>query len=367
VAINHWGAFFYWFMWLHTQRTMIGMAGVNGISDGSIPKEMAPRNRLFDVMRLFLALEVFLIVHEGARLGAAVADLWCPLQPVPCFLAISGFLVLQSLERTNTYLQFAKKRLLRVMPALVVSLVLYIVLFGPATFKANMIVYLTAGLVVPTKGFKNGPLWSLSVEEVAYVAMAIIFAAGWYRRRWPIFLVAAALWIAVLIAPVNEVTGRYLPVLLAFPVGSLIYLYRDKLSCVNPWITVALGAFAIAHPIWGWHAHWLKATLPIMQPALVVAFCAFGPKIKIPAFPDISYGIYIYHMAVIQWCAISAPELDAWQHLAILVALCLVSWYLIEKPMLNLKEQPLRYRQRNHEPLDANTVSVLAPAENANI
>jgi peptidoglycan/LPS O-acetylase OafA/YrhL len=57
--------------------------------------------------------------------------------------------------------------------------------------------------------------------------------------------------------------------------------------------------------------------------------------------PDISYGVYIYHMLLIMWIrdnydVVSLPQMLL--HVSILlIPLSLFSWHLIEKPALKLK------------------------------
>jgi len=301
----------------------------------------AARFPLFDVMRLILALEVFLILHEPTKTFLIEGHVWTPFPPVPCFLAISGFLVLRSLERVGNYRDFIKRRALRIVPALIASLLLYVILFGPSTIVANLIVYGTAGFVVPQKGFRNGALWSLTVEEAEYVLMAVMFALGAYKQKWPIWIwLAAMIALRAAVSGNPDLYGRYMPVLIAFPAGSLVYIYRDKVARVNPWIITALLVAAVVHPWWGYHFRELANSLIAITPALVVAFCAFGPSFPIPKFPDLSYSIYIYHLPVIQWFGLRVPDAGTPVHFAVVIVLSIVSWYAIEAPALRLKEKP---------------------------
>src|SRR5689334_5789233 len=133
------------------------------------------RYPLFDYLRLFLALEVVMIHFQAFR---GSHEFGAPINPVPAFLAISGFLVLQSFENSPSWGRFAWKRFCRIIPAFVASLAVIGLLFGGRQVFLTVREWATLGLV---HGSINGPVWSLMAEEIAYVILAVLSLSGAYR------------------------------------------------------------------------------------------------------------------------------------------------------------------------------------------
>jgi len=153
-------------------------------ADGS-PK----RDNFVDYARLGLALSVCLY-HTRATYHLwpqGYSVVWA----VPAFLALSGWYVLHSYEWSATWREFIRKRVVRVVPAFVASLAL---VASMVSVWPTLISYGSLGLIQP-KGWTNIPVWSFSVEEVAYGLLAVLFVIGAYRRVWPI-CIAFALWVA---------------------------------------------------------------------------------------------------------------------------------------------------------------------------
>jgi|GEM_PF-4308144 peptidoglycan/LPS O-acetylase OafA/YrhL len=97
----------------------------------------------FDLFRLLLAVEVA-FVHMWAEIDPNFG--WPGyVMAVPAFLAISGFLVLQSYSESGCWRVFITKRILRIIPALLVSFVLCLILFGPDMVKESFFVWISGG------------------------------------------------------------------------------------------------------------------------------------------------------------------------------------------------------------------------------
>jgi peptidoglycan/LPS O-acetylase OafA/YrhL len=60
---------------------------------------------------------------------------------------------------------------------------------------------------------------------------------------------------------------------------------------------------------------------------------------------DISYGLYLWHMIVIN-ALVELGLLGAWRHVALAAVLAvlaaMLSWRLVERPALSLKRRPVR-------------------------
>lgn len=299
--------------------------------------EMEKRYPNLDILRLLLALEV-VIAHVWNELDSNFD--WNPwVMAVPAFLGISGFLVLKSFSESGSWKDFAKKRFLRIVPALLVSFALSYALVGPQFAMNSMITWLTGGLVTLEKA-SNLPLWSLLWEEIAYATLAILWLCGAYKRVawiWALFFASTAFVIFSTRYTAYVHTVALLPA--AFFCGNLMYLYRRQLTRVNAWLPwVALIIVLVSKPM-------IRDYLPL-PPAMFQAFFIVwagiaGKPLITFRFPDLSYGAYIYHFPVmiyvIYFLGYSSPLAGSLVIAALLASICIVSWYAIEKPALKLK------------------------------
>lgn len=303
-----------------------------------MPSERYPN---FDLARLLLASQVFI---DHASFIAGHGPLFRSfIEPVPGFLAVSGFLVLKSLERSTSVSEFFAKRVLRVAPALLVSLLLAGLLFGPAFALNSTLVWATGGLF-HLDGPANGPLWSLLWEEIAYGSLVALWLLGAYKRPvWVLLMIAGAVainWWQWDLTPHNK-TILLLPV--AFLVGNLMYLCRETLLRCDPF-TPYVALFAVLQFRFSPDADMFGASaLTVAQSFAVIWVSMAGKPLVQVKFPDISYGLYIYHWPIAAFLfesglATSLPGLLI-ASTAVLVPFTLASWFLVEKPALRLKRR----------------------------
>jgi peptidoglycan/LPS O-acetylase OafA/YrhL len=293
----------------------------------------------FDILRLLLAVEV-VFVH-----------VWSIVDPnfnwpgfvmaVPAFLAISGFLVLQSYSESGSWTVFIKKRILRIIPALLVSFLLCYTLLGKDYMWNSILTWLTGGIYKSSES-TNVPLWSLAWEELVYILLAILWLLGAYKKPiwiWLLWIVSIVIvWIG---ANLDSQTRIILFLGPAFFTGNLMYIYRDFFLGVNrliPWIFfyfMLQWRFVPDAQLFG------GASLLLFQAFAVVWVGMAGAKIIPFKFPDLSYGIYIYHFPIILFLAAKYHPATLFDLgilvVAILIPFSLASWYLIEKPALRFK------------------------------
>ncbi|TPG50201.1 acyltransferase [Rhodanobacter glycinis] len=307
-------------------------------------QEINRRYPNFDLMRLLLAAEV-VFVHAAYYINNAFA--WAGfIMAVPAFLAISGFLVLKSYEESGSWSFFLKKRGLRLLPALAVSMVLCFLLFDAFAVKNSLLNYLSGGIYT-LEGAANAPLWSLAWEELAYFCLALLWMAGAYRNR-------ISIWLLLLASMIVVHGGRHLPghvqIILflgpAFFIGNLMYLYRDVLLRVHPvipWVLFLAVCFNAYIP----GVHGIVDIYPLVFQSFSIVWVGMAGFRAIPfKFPDISYGLYIYHFPLVLFIVrhnLATTYVGMATYLIPpLVMICVASWYLIEKPALRLKNVPLR-------------------------
>ncbi len=300
----------------------------------------------FDYLRLFLALDVLFIHWQASNWGTPLR--WSPLvDPVPCFVALSGLLIPDSFRASKNWQHFAWKRMIRVYPAFLCCLVLVLALFGSHALWPTLLVYLTVGLIEP-KGQVNGVLWSLMLEEILY---------GWHVISRLTKLWGTPIAVLCLIASMcvwypeqhNLAWSNITRTSAAFFAANIAYRNLAALDKVSPlWF---VGAFALTRipvhafigftPLDGFIARSISmALIPIGPVGLVLAVRAI-PQIRFQ-IPDVSYGVYLYHgvilLAALHYCRTN-PALQMEITLPATLALSAASCYLVERPALKLKNR----------------------------
>jgi peptidoglycan/LPS O-acetylase OafA/YrhL len=299
--------------------------------------ELAPRNNL-DFIRTLLALGV-LSYHTFQVIGIDYPQLpW-----VLSFIAISGFLITDSMYRSAGYMHFAWKRILRVGPAFLLSLVLVAALGG--SVPGALLDWLSLGYR-PTNA--NPPLWSLSVEEVLYFSLAVWFALGMYktpgRAMWGLCAIYFLASFASGFVPAAAVPIFYVTV--AFVCGSFLYTAKDLI----PW-TVAGGLICLAAAMWLRNYSTVTGVTFALFIGPLVAYAMVTMAFHTPPIfarykaliGDPSLGIYVYHFPVLMWLkghgVLGFALYPA--TLALTVALALVSWHAVEKLALSKRMKSL--------------------------
>jgi peptidoglycan/LPS O-acetylase OafA/YrhL len=123
-----------------------------------------------------------------------------------------------------------------------------------------------------------------------------------------------------------------------FLFGMFFYMNRDRVPLSIPFAAALLALIAILHKVPDITNFYLPAV------AYVVLVLAYHPKLYFAAFTrlgDYSYGLYIYAFPTQQWIAyhfkgIRPVPLFLLAYPCIL-AIAVLSWKFIEKPMLALK------------------------------
>ena len=295
-------------------------------------------------MRLIAALLVvvshtFPLAGQPAFRISGVEDLGA--LGVSIFFVISGFLVTGSyLRDPKTYLA---KRLLRIEPGLIASLVVTVAALGLLTTapaaeywpKAGLYVlrnallypatYELPGLfqAVPVAGVVNGVLWTLRLEFSFYLVLMLVRG----RLPWVMGLATgcAVLWLVMTFSQPDWAVERASRI--AFLVGrnGLLFFAGAALQISQARIPLWMGAVsAVAFPFVG----------PLALPAAVIGLSRAG---KLPA--DLSYGIYIYAFPIQQVLA-AYGQLNLATAVLSVLPFAAASWVLVEKPAMALKPGP---------------------------
>jgi peptidoglycan/LPS O-acetylase OafA/YrhL len=340
-------------------------------TEGPVLADLARgRNNNFNLLRVILASVV--LVHHGFVLtGNAVAGTNILTRIVHSlgeigvdgFFVVSGFLVTRSLLARHDVGAFAAARILRIYPGLWVMLILTTTamaalstlpvgqyLASPDT-RAYFIHNATAFFITfnlpgvfagQPNDAVNGSLWSLKYELLCYVGVAATGLLGVARKHWPFVLATAAcaaLFLLIRGEP-NYFVGLFRRLGLVFGLGAIAAAYAPQIR-LKLGIAAALWALAllvdrtILSPI--------ALSIAYAYSLLWLAYVPGGVIRKWNSLPDISYGLYIYAFPVQQTLIATGLAttplrnmLCAW---AIVGTLATLSWYVVEKPALELKDR----------------------------
>jgi peptidoglycan/LPS O-acetylase OafA/YrhL len=355
---------------------------------------------------IYLHAVVFLDI-EGRGYLSVLHYIAAIFPGVPIFFVISGFLVSQSYENSRNVRRYARKRALRIFPALWVCFVVTIILLGAFvtlerftslnvtlageaflrswSFPIWTVSQLTVGQFFSPAalagfgvGNTNPSLWTIPIEIGFYFLVPLMYSliiTRWRQAASSAVLVGVALlsflvWylgpfisfgvavgrdeltadVPTMPTAASILTQTPLPHLYWFISGVLLWRHfgiigrfvRDRVllwsSCY------ALLAYA---PVW-FEAEWMRATfgyqlaraVGLAMWSLSFAMSFRGASHRLLRGLDLSYGLYLFHMLIIN----SLVELElggesAWILLvyAVSAVLALLSWKLVEEPVLARK------------------------------
>lgn len=330
-----------------------------------------------DALRLVSALAV-VVGHSFTLTGIDPAPrvLGIPIHSLGlyAFFAISGYLIATSWHRNPALVPFLINRILRILPALLVVVVVTVVFIGPAVtsletaqYIRSEVVYryllnlvLTAQYELPgvfESGHRssavNGVLWTLGLEFICYLVVAVIGLLFRTRSTWG-YLVFGVIAVGFTFMP-GEVPGSTWmgpagTTWVFFAVGAL--LSRVPAS----WLTVKV--LLIVVPLW------IATAMLVPGLALVVAWLAL-PLVMITVgrastpgarragrFGDLSYGMYLWGFLVQQLVIEQFGVLPWLENIVVVVlptaVIALLSWHLFEKRALAHKRHRVSTR-----PLDS--------------
>ncbi|MCX7086643.1 MAG: acyltransferase [Methylococcales bacterium] len=343
-------------------------------------------NNNLNALRM-IAASLVLYGHSFVFLGlpAPLFLSWAPLGSLGVFIffTISGYLITQSWQNDPHLGRFFIRRALRIVPGLIVCILLSIFVLCPIFttltlndyFKSdftwgylhNIALYITyylPGVFAENRvpNAVNGSLWSLPIEFLMYIIVAII---GFLRGNKWVFLMLTITFVfttyfwaqrteQMLIMYASDlrqafICGTY------FWVGATFYLFNIKrFFSLSTALLACIGLLCLER--------WVP-TLSIMTwlllPITVLAFGLDKNQLlsRLTNSGDYSYGIYIYAFPIQQAVVYLYPNLPFEIYLPICFTLAFVcailSWHLIERPALALKPR----RPSSNNDLSSDTMS----------
>ncbi len=358
--------------------------------------ERKPGN-CFDLIRLLAAVSV--VFAHGIRhfdapfLGIpAGTDLFHEgVEGVRIFFVLSGMLVFHSavrcLESKRPIRSFFANRFLRVGPAIyayaIVATILFIALgaltmsqIGSKTYLAWFAsTFALLPLYFPPEhrhigvGVLNGSLWTIPVEVSFYLivpALAWLYKSGRERAMWVLLSVVILAGVAAQVflwkshpdwfsstanPPVwfKFFIVSLLPWLPWFALGIVWYRFWDRVPQGIFWflgsvVLYGVLSYGVFNPAFQkLEAYHLLYALPLSYAVVWIGNHAFKGLRDISKLGDLSYGVYVWHMVIINAMLFLGWK-DTWPKAALvptaLVATLItawLSWWLIEKPALSRK------------------------------
>lgn len=339
---------------------------------------MEYRNNNFDFLRLIFASFV-IITHSYPLSGINECDYLCQLTNgqislsyigVKGFFVISGYLIFQSLLRSNNIIDYFWKRVVRLYPALFVVLLLTVLLL-PFVYQSNVpyfenesiLSYIPKNLSLykiqftidgvfennPYKSSINGSLWTIAYEFTMYIMLSLLIM--FRRNKIALQTTLSLLFICLLIGNIfffeqsklfrNVLAGENLLDLgLFFVSGSLLAAVNIENFNRKKELLFFISIILLISVYFEFYNYSKYISLPILF--ILFGLCpikyisTIGNKIG-----DLSYGIYIYGFPV-QQTLMHYFNLNYLQlmfyGLIISSIFAYFSWHLVEKNALKLKK-----------------------------
>ncbi|MBS4213120.1 acyltransferase family protein [Neobacillus rhizophilus] len=285
---------------------------------------------------------------------------------VSIFFVISGFLITQSFERSKSPISYFKARFLRIFPGLIFVVFLSIFLLGPIFTDLSLKDYFTArdtyeylstislywiqydlpGVfqtnVWPTA--INGSLWTLWYEFFFYIVVAVLGVTRLLNKRIVLF-------VFILNAGLHffNKDDLYYDLFRYFSSGMLFYLFRKQIK-LNGTIAILSFIILLLAPSFGY----FESAFSIFG-AYLIFYLGYEAKLGMHNFSkygDFSYGIYIYAFPIQQIMVHLfnnklSPLEDFFLSLPFTLIFAFISWHLIEKNALKLKNFSLNTEKKS--------------------
>lgn len=312
----------------------------------------------------FLLATVVVLAHSFYVLG--VKGVHVGTMAVLGFFGISGFLVTQSWLRKPVAVDFFRKRILRIYPAFAaVVLFDYLVVAPLATgrglrFLARVEPLQVLREIVTLQHMNipgvfedhavravNGSLWSIPYEFLCYILLVVFGLLGVVHRRGLLLGITALVWVVYALAPllvpgVGRTFDVVLPFVLSFLVGAVLFVYRERVVASPARIAIVVGLLI------GTMGH--RALFAMVWPVglpYVLLWVSRHPRVPFQGWGrpgDFSYGLYLFAFPIQQLLVDvggrgTRPLPLFFASMLLTVPVAMLSWFLIERPFLRLKER----------------------------
>lgn len=336
----------------------------------------------FNLIRIFAAFQVAFahsVSHLEIKLPAGF-EILSLFPGVPIFFTVSGFLISNSFYRNPNWKEYSINRIVRIFPGLwVCFIILLIGLFitGVLNTESLFSSYFWRWVIAQVSFFQfytpdflrswgvgtpNGSLWTIPVEIQFYIFLPFIYFINkrLTQKQWLVFSLFLVITVICLnyfyqtldptlvLAKIYHVTLA--PFLAYFLLGYFAFIFWEN---IRFWVEGKFLIWAIIYGIYiglfffkfglyngsyypnlfGWISNVILSLL-----VLSAAFTNVSLSDKVLKGNDLSYGIYLYHMVVVNvMIDLKVENNKLFFALSITCLLAFISWKLVEKPCLSLK------------------------------
>ena len=279
------------------------------------------------LIRIIAACQVMLghiIEHLELPIDDTPLRLVYFIRGVPVFFVISGFLIWFSIERSQSYRQYLEKRFWRIYPelwvAVIIEIIILVMLYNGWELKELLLFAFGQGTIfqfyTPDSlrgygvGTPNGALWTIGVMIQFYIIAWFVHKL--MHKRKPTTWVAGFLAAFLISAGGTYITKHYLDIEIAsklydqtfikyfwlFYIGMFVAEYKTSAIPVlqKYWYVLLIAAFLFFWTGWDLFSGYFLLWSLFMTLGLI-GFAYRFPRFAIA--PDISYGLFLYHMIVV--------------------------------------------------------------------
>jgi peptidoglycan/LPS O-acetylase OafA/YrhL len=324
----------------------------------------------FGALRLLFAVLVILAhapeMIDGDRSRELLTRVFGTLSlgevAVDGFFLVSGYLITASYRAKRSFRDFVLRRARRIYPAFVVASLLCIAVVAPlaggdlaAVSPLQTLLRLSLLLMPVVPGafadlpypLLNGAMWTIPCEFGCYLLLGLVGTARAFRRRGRYLALLAGLGALLalrgLCLPVGQPgdalgsLSEMIRLTFVFACGGAFRLFADRIAYTRRGAAVAAGLLlplmfsrALAEPAFA-----------ILGGYLIFWYAfAVRPNVlsRATAQVDPSYGLYLYAWPLQSLLIARVPGISPWTvavlALAGAIPLGILSWYLVERPML---------------------------------
>lgn len=313
------------------------------------------KRNCLNLFRLLAAIEVLYwhtIKHLELDKLPVFTDIIKYFTGVPLFFTLSGFLIWQSIGRSHTFGGYAKKRFWRIYPELWVAVAVEIVVLlclyhqpidwpkmGLFTLgQSTIFQFWTPGFLRGYGcGAPNGALWAISVL-IQFYFLAYFFYKWLHGKN----LIIWGGWIlgSLIVGWMNPFISNALPLYLGklytitlipflwmFIMAAFVAEYKDVILPFLKkywWAFVVLLIFKREFVRWDIDMSLYQLIYTVLLFCGVVGVAYAFPKINIKT--DISYGVYIYHMTVVNALIALGFTGQSWTIYVVIAVTGLLAW-----------------------------------------
>ena len=313
------------------------------------------RNNSLNTFRLLAALQVLwghAIWHLELDNAPIISDFIDFFIGIPIFFTLSGFLIWQSIGRSRTVGEYARKRFWRIYPelwgAVIVEIAVLLLLyhetinypllglfaFGQATIFQFWTPDFLRGYGC---GCPNGALWTITVLIQFYVCAYFVYK--WLHERkssiwWVVVLVSiAGGWVtpfiqAILPETLSKLYGvSLIPFFWMFIVAAFASEKKEKvIPFLKKYWWLFIGLLIVKRYVL--HLDVFISSYALIDTIMlfcgIVGFAYAVPQVNLKT--DVSYGIYIYHMTVVNALIALGYVGQSWTLWVVIIITCLLAW-----------------------------------------